>query len=308
MEVTKNIIEEGSSGIQSGRDTNISNNYSNGLIEQFIKDNVLPVLKKDVYEIKDSFGKQIRDVLDSGLIAPLKRELEKENLEYHINNVRGSLKNISNTEFDPHVDIEEPVSQEKSTKRMDLIGEWVENVDKISSNEELLSEIWEGWFVKLSTGGNQSDLEIYLKKMKELNAEEGDLLLRFQRRYRPFPFPIPFGIKLTNKEKYILRRLKSNELIEIDSFNIVFSLIFFVVFPIVVLLILKDSYLFSKSIDLEFMPIYYVVLAIPISFLFFFFTRGLSVYKLTWIGRGIISFAKSNKIKYYDNKKHSDIN
>ena len=248
--------------------------------------NPLEVIKKN-----GSFGKFLSNKMKENAIQ-IKYEIECNNLDYHRTQISNKIKQL-------------PFSEETAQK-LDLKIEWFAKVGHISPEEEILSAIWQGWFIELKKGCNVSDYKIYLEKMEIIGSAEAELLLSIgnisiifnpNHRYRR-------GIHI-GKVKYLLDQLLEKELIEKISFMSRFQILPLFFFLVIVICGLFSALSFDEfslyvSKSFSFNSIWLFGLGtITLSGFFgvFYYTlfRHQVRYRLTWIGEGLVRFSKSIK-------------
>lgn len=282
--MVKNEIKENSTGIQAGRDISITQNKYSEAIESMIIDILQPSILQVGEQLKSSLssdlnksiGNQIRNIIEAEVLSPLKNEINTKNIAYHVNNVKTKVENRNKTGNNNFKDAEYEIS------KIDLFGEWIENVENISDSDKLLSKIWEEWLVELSEGKSISKHKIYLEKMKELTSEDAEALLKFNKDEL-------FGRKTRGIEEYIYRKLNRLELVQKDyTFQIIYA------FIMLIGLIAVISFVDFKDFINEFSVIKSVWIYFILGFIIlpvFMFMRNIR-YKLTWLGREIVSFSK----------------
>ena len=314
MNKVSNNIENGNNNNQAGGNIEIYNNL--GPLESFIfkhlENELIPILQKEAMDIKDSIGGQIREIINQQVLNPLKQDLQKENINYHISILREQLKNIKYSKPKEN-------SKHENIERIEIINDWVEGMEKIPQEEEELSRIWEGWYIDFYEGKETSDLQLILNKMKDLSAKEAifllnlndkrkreknaDTLFSFLNLFRPLRLSI-------RKKQYLHEQLLKKELIERDTTHKRWALLASVVslYSIIGLFVL--SYTISSSFSIwEFLSHttgLTLIIAAFILWIPYFVLRFRIKYQRTWIGEEIVSYAKKINIHKNNTGKKYD--
>ena len=346
MSTLSNSIKNGNNNNQAARDLTVNNNHLgtlDALVMEHLSKDLIPILQKEAIGIKDSVGSQIREIINQQVINPLKRDLEIENINYHLSNLKEQLKQADYSKLKEN-------SRYDNMERTEIVNDWIEGVEKIPPEEEELSCIWEGWYIDFYERKSTSDLQLVLNKMKNLSSKEAITLLNLNKKVHKLKkdtnsknrknnpskkslfhlFVRP--VRLENRKKqYLYEQLIKKELIEKDTthkqFIVPLLAISFVLFLLVFInqyyVSMKTGIMLENSTQLiEHYPMmnsltqnYYSQLSSEIKTIIvlfltlivwspYFFRRIKVKYQRTWIGEEIVSYAK--KIEYPKNNTDID--
>jgi hypothetical protein len=286
--MNSNKIKGDSTGIQAGGNITINQHKLPDAIEAMVLDILKPHLHLAgnqlsntlVPSITESIGQQIRNIIDQKLLIQLKTEMNANNINFHLNNVKTRLLDMEGND-------EKMESIEENLEKVELFGEWIGNVENITDKNKSLSKIWDGWMAELSKGKSIANYKICLEKMKQLNSIDADLLLTIRSYRDPF-----IGHHYIDIESYACKKLITLELIRKD-----YSILFY---PLICLaLLFFEFFLLSFGVQKTYMDnvksgSIYVSIAVTILCVIIFMVRPR--HRLTWLGELIVSFANpSNK-------------
>lgn len=290
-----NEIGNNSTGLQANNDIHQSITINNGVdFNKIFAESVLPYVKDAGEEIKRNmvaqadctFGKAVNDCI-KGVAENIEKEFAAENLREHISN---AIKRADDNSF----------SEVKDPEKMKMLGKWCEDVEKISHAEKTLSSMWEGWAVELSKNCdnfNTSDFKIFMEKMQKMNATDARVLCLFNHHQMPFPLgTIKYRPFLKDKEEYVIKNLKQLGLIKrcVPPFALfLFSFCLFIGTGLISMIFDTETYKRITEIKTPFIA---VMAMFGMFGTFYIYTswNSRSSFRLTWIGKGILSFYKKN--------------
>lgn len=282
--MNENSINNGDGNILSNRDTIINNNIGTleSLILSHIGAKITPALDNTVDEIKKEICQKTSDVIDECFIEPLRIELENKNLRGHFETLTETLKQFN----------EPTPSIKATTERVEALREWIQGIEKIDTDEAELSKIWENWYIDYLNGKNVSDLKLFLNIMKDLSSDEAFFLLNIQTgEYRN---------KYSNeRNNYIKEALLKKELIKLYTIwsnkVLIIYLLSITISTIVAITVFSEAIadLFSIYLSDSRMILVIFIIIGMISTLYIYSPKK---YRLTWIGKEIVAYAKRTNI------------
>lgn len=297
---SKNKIK-GSNNTTAGRDI-INNNM--GVLEKFIctqlSNELIPKMKEQADSISSSIGDQMHQIIEQEIIHPFREEVKNINLKYHIEEAQ---KIIDHTKSEDTIQ-KDNYSEAVKLKRIESLNDWTQQVQNISKDEEELSKIWQGWFMNFNAGDNINDLNLVLKHMKGLTADEAMLLLYLNTPVNENVFINNkdradnrllnvFFRNRTNKTKYLYEQLLEKKLIEPNTQNkrllyVFLACTFFLVMFALIYMPFTDFLRKTENMIYALMFIGVIgVMWIP------FITRNeRTKYVRTWIGEAIVKYAR----------------
>ena len=280
-------IKDNSVGVQAGRDLTVTQTVNH--LPESMQNMFLEILKPSVEQIGEnlkneistdvskSIGKKIRTVLEEGFVKSIREQIKEKNLNYHIEMV------IKKIHEDDKKDNRSREELHKTFQKVDLFLEWVECAEDISAKDSTLSEIWQNWLYKLSQSRDSSNQKILLNKMKQLTPEDAEILLRFRgNRFRR----LTSNLNTDDKLSYLTKKLIDMGLLKRFYYHELFSFISSLVF-IFALLTFGFDEITRPEIITQLEPSFYLFsLLFPI-----LIYNQMPSYKLTWIGKEILSYS-----------------
>jgi hypothetical protein len=154
-----------------------------------------PTLTSFLKPTADYLGIELRDYVKVK-IENLKAKKRKANVQSHMN-VVGVQLGIPLNYDEQSLD---------NIQQLELFDEWVEGAQEIDPNDEVLAKLWQGLLREIVQGKSKN--KVLIKTLKSLDSHEAKLLLEFKGRaiYHP----------KGSEERFILRKLKSLDLIEFN--------------------------------------------------------------------------------------------
>ena len=334
MSKQTNSVENGSNNNQAAGNLTVIN-QNLGLLDTFIiehlEQDLVPKLQDEAEKIKNSIGTQIREIVNQQVLNPLKRDLEIENINYHLSIIKEQIGNSTHSKSREN-------SVHENVERMELFMNGIESMEKIPKEEEELSRIWEGWYVDFYAGKKTSDLQFILNKMRDLTSKEAITLLNLnektkdeakyidrkkeyadrknQNYKKPLFYPFVKPIKLEmRKELYLYEQLIKKELIEKDTsykqlilplsmFS--FCIVFLYVFLIFTNYDSRLGYSIFGFLEGKFSTLSIVVFFAILTWTPYFLRRIRVKYIRTWIGEEIVSYARKIKIPKNNTERDSE--
>lgn len=175
-------------GVSTGGLPEISGDGAKGL-------SLTPTLTSFLKPTADYLGNELRDYVKVK-VENLKAKKRKANVQSHMHVVGVQLGIPLNYD-------EESLD---NIPQLELFDEWIEGAQEVDPSDEVLAKLWQGLLLEIVQGKSKS--KVLIETLKSLESHEAELLLRFRGRriYHP----------KGNEERFILRKLKSLELIEFD--------------------------------------------------------------------------------------------
>lgn len=176
---TTQKIEGGEHNVQVGRDV-IINEKASALEQALIENVISPYLAESGKEltailsenIKQDLGAKVKELVNGEIIQSVKDEIKANNIQVHIEAVirRVQTEKVQANEETQRNGNNESISDR--IKKLDFLGEWIDEVENIPPEDEVMSKLWQSWLVDMLKGKVAQKKQIVFKKMKLLSAVE----------------------------------------------------------------------------------------------------------------------------------------
>lgn len=228
---------------------------------------ITPTLTAFLKPTADYLGSELRDYVKFK-VESLKTKKRKRNVQFHMHEV-GVLLGIPLNYDEESLD---------NIPQLELFDEWIEGAQEVDPNDEVLAKLWQGLLLEIVQGKSKN--KVLIKTLKSLESHEAELLLKFKGRriYHP----------KSNEERFVLRKLKSLELIEFEwvfltvlgiSYGMVIAI--FTVIPGLSKLLAPTINLFQLGL-LSTIPIAVMIAIIP-------------KYRASWLGKRLLEFSPKGR-------------
>lgn len=244
---------------------------------------LFPTITSFLKPTTDYLAEELKEVVKAK-VESKKRQKEDDNLLRHINSVNEKINSSGNEQI--------------SYEQLGLFSDWADSVSKVDPDNKELSQLWQNLLVNASTDNSS---EILISKIKSMSPGQAKALIAFADS----------SIKtLTEEERYHLKALENNELIQPNNSFLSFvkfalgGCMLLVIYLMLKLVILEEyigSVITMKQAD--YMRI--VISLLPIGFVFGIFILSIKslqksgrwakkIKKLTWIGKKLAVLSRVN--------------
>lgn len=225
---------------------------------------VTPSLTSFLKPTADYLGTELRDYVKDK-VEGLKAKKRKSNVQAHMHVVGIQLGIPLNYD-------EESL---EAIPQLELFDDWIGGAQEVDPRDETLAKLWQGLLLEIVQGKSKN--RVLINTLKSLDSHEAELLLKFKGR-RLFH---PKG----NEERFILRKLKSLELIEFDwtflailGISYVMAIVMFVSIPDMGELAFGKPFNLLQLSLISILPVATMAALVP-------------KYKTSWLGKRLLDAA-----------------
>jgi len=220
--VAGNYNDYGSNPPDNQTNLPIPNEAFEKAIDNFLQATVTPAIQPYTEALIQRFKFAFDEIGNE--IERAKEEVRYELMNYHFERIQQKMKEEDMATF-----VKE-TSKAEAVEKAELIKEWIDGIGNINEKDTELSDIWEGWFLEMNKDPKVAEQRRALEVMKELSAEEAQMMLSFNYRYarhnrrkmnehRRYKSPIlRFLFRENKKVKFINKQLIDKGLVEKASF------------------------------------------------------------------------------------------